>query len=113
MPKINYMILYEFHFFGILECTVFCAVMHSFLCNEDQSARSIDGFKAIENPPGVFRATAVLSRVSKRAGFIVWLKKKSRKRWLEVNLILGGLKALVSDNCFYHHKLVFTWMISS
>jgi len=45
----------------------------------------IDGFRAIVKPPGVFHATVVLSRVSKKAGFIVWLKKKSRKRRPKVN----------------------------
>jgi len=44
------------------------------------NTRSIDGFRAIAKPPGVFHATAVLSRVSKKEGFIAWLKKKSRKR---------------------------------
>jgi len=33
----------------------------------------------IANQPGVFHATVVLSRVSKRAGFIVWLKKREEK----------------------------------
>jgi hypothetical protein len=48
-------------------------------------AWSIDGFRVIGNPPSVFHATAVLSRVSKKAGFIVWLKKKSRKRRPKIN----------------------------
>jgi hypothetical protein len=47
-------------------------------------AWSIDGFKAIANEPSGFHATVVLSRVSKKAGFIVWLKK-SRKRRLKDN----------------------------
>jgi len=33
----------------------------------------------IENPPGVFHAIVVLNRVSKKAGFIVWLKKRAGK----------------------------------
>jgi hypothetical protein len=48
-------------------------------------AWTIDGFRAIANPPDVFHATAVLSRVSKKAGFIVWLKKKRRKRRPKIN----------------------------
>jgi hypothetical protein len=39
-------------------------------------ACSINGFRAIANPPSEFHAMAVLNRVSKKAGFIVWLKKK-------------------------------------
>ena len=49
-------------------------------------AWSIDGFKVIENPPGVFHATVVLSRVAKRAGFTVWLKKRKGK---------GGQKLII------------------
>jgi len=37
MPKINLMILLKFHFLGILECTVFCAVVHSFMCKRERS----------------------------------------------------------------------------
>jgi hypothetical protein len=48
-------------------------------------AWSIDGFRAIGNPPSVFHATVVLNRVSKKAGFIVWLKKKSGKRQPKIN----------------------------
>jgi len=40
---------------------------------------AIDGFRVIANPPSVFHATVVLSRASKKTGFIVWLKKESRK----------------------------------
>jgi len=42
-------------------------------------AWSIDGFRAIANPAGVSHATDFLSRVSKKAGFIVWLKKRAGK----------------------------------
>ena len=39
-------------------------------------------YEAIEKAlgDGVFLETAALNRVSKKAGFIVWLKKKSGKR---------------------------------
>jgi hypothetical protein len=50
-----------------------------------QRCWSIDGFRAIGNPPSVFHATAALSRVSKKAEFIVWFNKKSRKRRLKNN----------------------------
>jgi len=36
-PKINLLILLEFHFLGILECTVFFAVVHIFLCKRERS----------------------------------------------------------------------------
>ena len=37
MPRINLLILHKFHFLGILECTVFCAVVHIFLCKRERS----------------------------------------------------------------------------
>jgi len=43
MPKINYMILLIFQFLSILGCTIFCATVHSFLCNEERSLCFIDG----------------------------------------------------------------------
>jgi hypothetical protein len=33
MPKINSLILLVFNFSDILECTVFCALLHIFLCS--------------------------------------------------------------------------------
>jgi len=43
MPKINRLILLEFHFLSILECTVFCAVVHISLCKRGHSCFFIEG----------------------------------------------------------------------
>jgi len=45
MPKINLLILLKFHFLGILDCTVFCAVMHSFLCKKKRSGILLEAFQ--------------------------------------------------------------------
>lgn len=37
VPKINYMILLKFHFLGILDCTILCAMLHSFMCKKERS----------------------------------------------------------------------------
>lgn len=36
MPKINLLILLEYDFLGMVECTVLCAMLHSFLCRRGQ-----------------------------------------------------------------------------
>jgi len=43
MPKIILLILLKSHFLGILECTIFCAVMHNFLCKGEQSGFFVGG----------------------------------------------------------------------
>jgi len=58
-------------------------------------AWSIDGFRTVANPLYVFHATVVLSRASKKAGFKVWLKKKSRKRRLKNNLLILILRPVI------------------
>jgi hypothetical protein len=54
MPKINFMILHEFHFLRILQCTIFCAVVHSFLCKKEGSGCFIGGATGFQEDFYVF-----------------------------------------------------------
>jgi hypothetical protein len=38
MPDINLLILNKIHILSLLECTVFCAAVHIFLCIPEQGA---------------------------------------------------------------------------
>jgi hypothetical protein len=40
MPDVNLLIFLKFHILSILECTVFCASMHIFLCITGQGRRA-------------------------------------------------------------------------
>ena len=68
-------------------------------------AWSIAGFRVIANPPGVFHATNGWGRVSKKGGFIAWLKKRGGKGDPKINH-LRDKKALSFHNGFCCHELM-------
>ena len=43
VPKFNLLILLKFYILGILECTGFCAMVHSFLCKRERSGFLLKG----------------------------------------------------------------------
>ena len=46
MPKFKLLILLNFHFLGILDCTIFCAVVHIFLCKRERSGFLLEALQS-------------------------------------------------------------------